>query len=363
MIRPGSLSFPFLPPLTKPTSRPTLPTMKFLPVSILLLACGLPAGMVHAQAAASPSAEPAAAPALTEAQASSVLNQLKELEAQIQQMRGSNLSTILTRLREGLASDQAAMALYLECDTLVNSKRKEADKGEARQRKEMMERNLDRRPKGGGNSPASDDGDAGFAIRLGLQYLILTLEAHETKDEELGKLVPKLQEYLQTLTAAAPKLKGNAYNRLSNALSPNNPVIEAFSLAPYIQRKNWTNRPLDIGGIYLQTLLPLAKKEDMPALWDARINTEGIFRKEQMFAPEFELWTKNELPTLRWQRATYLYEKGPSPVNGMADMLKVIRENPGHASAPEWVKSLRQLINQAAPSQASPGAAEATSGT
>lgn len=338
--------------------------MKFLPATlILLLACGLPSGPVLAQAPGPSNAEPPApAPALTEAQATSVLNQLKELEAQIMQMRGSNLSSVMARLREGLVSDQAAMNLWVECDNIVNSERKEADKADARQRKEMMER-MDRKPKGGGNSPANDNGDFAFAVRLGLQYLVLTLEAHETKDDDLIKMVPKIQDYVQALTAAAPKLKGRAYGYLGNALSQNNAIVDAFSLSPFLDRKNWSTRPLDIGAIYTQMLMPLAKKDDLPGLWDARINAEGTFRKEQMFAPEFELWTRTSLPMLRWQRAIYLHEKGPSPVNAMADMLKVIRENPGHANAPDWVKTLRQLVNQSAPGETSPGVDEAPAGT
>lgn len=301
-------------------------------------------------------------PALTEAQVSSVLNQLKELETQISQMRGNTLASVMTKLREGMTSDQAAMKLFMECDMIVNSERKESDKADARKRQEQIEKNMERRGKGGGNN---DEGDVDFAIRLGIQYLVLTLEANEAKEEEFKKIVPKLQEYIQTLLAAAPKLKGRANGQLASALTDRNPIVSAFNLTPYINPKNWANRPTDIGGMYMQTIFPIAAKDDMaslPTLWDARINAEGTFRKEHMFVPEFELWTKTELPGLRWQRAKYLYEKGPSAINAMADMLKLIKENPGHSDAPKWVKELRQLVNQSAPSPASPNL-EASAGS
>ncbi|TDU64655.1 hypothetical protein EI77_04106 [Prosthecobacter fusiformis] len=298
---------------------------------------------------------PNPAVSLTEAQVTTVLTQLKELEGQILEMRGSTLSTVMARLRQGMASDQAAMNLYLECDKIVNSERKEADKSEARKRQEDIEKKMDRRPKGGGGAP-EETGDFGFAVKLGLQYLILTLEAHEAKDEDFNKMIPKLQEYIQTVVAAAPKLKGRASGYLNNALSPSNPIVDAFSLSRYLNRKEWSTRPMDIGSMYTQTLLPLAEQENkelLPGLWDARITAEGVFRKENMFAPEFELWTRNELPTMRWQRAMYLYQKGPSPINALADMLKVIKENQSHADAPKWVTELRQLVNHSAPTQKS----------
>lgn len=299
-------------------------------------------------------------PKLTEAQVSNVLTQLKELENQILQMRGNNLSTVLTKLRAGLASDQAATSLYLECDRLVNSERKEADKAEARRRQEAMERNIDRKGGGGGGgAKADDEGEFALAIRFGLQYLIMTLEAHEAKDEDFKKMVPKLQSYIQELVAAAPKLKGRSANYLNTALTGRNPIIEAFQLERFLEREGWSTRPMDFGSMYSQTILPLAEeenKESLPALWDARINAEGAFKKENMPEPEFILWTQNQVPALRWARARYLYEKGPSPINAMADMLKLIKENPNHPDAPGWVKELRTMVNEASPTPVSESA-------
>lgn len=320
----------------------------FLPSALLAVCLG---SFASAQAPVAPAA-PKPAQTLTDAQVTTVLSQLKELESKILEMRGNNLTTILSRLRAAMATDQTAMNLFLDCDNIVNSERKEVDKSDARARRDQMERQT----KGGGGGKNNDEGDFGFAVRLGIQYLILTLEAHEAKDEDFKKMVPKLQEYIQALVAAAPKLKGRASGYLNNALSNSNAIIDAFKLERYLNRKGWSTRPTDIGSMYIQTLLPIAEetnKENLPALWDARINAEGIFRKERSTAPEFELWTQNELPVIRWQRAVYLYEKGPSSINALADMLKLIRENPGHANAPIWVKSMRELVNQSAPEQQS----------
>lgn len=297
---------------------------------------------------------PAAAPKLTDAQVTNVLTQLQELEKTILNQRASNLGGILAKLTAAVASDQAAVKFYTDCDVLVNSERKEASKTEARQRQEMMERSMDRsKAKGGGNGGAAtdDDGDLGTALRLGLRYLMLTLEAHEAKEEDFKKMGPKLSSYIQDLTAAAPKLKGRAFGMLNRVCGGGSPVVEAFQLDRYLGAKNWSRSPADIGGMFQQTLFFLAEKDakdSLPGLWDTRINYEAAFRKEQLPGPEYDLWVQNGLPALRWQRAAYLYEKGPSPVAAMADMLKVIKEHPAHADAPSWVDALRKSVNESA---------------
>jgi len=304
-----------------------------------------------------PASEP---PKLTEAQVNNVLSQLQELEKQILTQRGNNLSSILAKLNDAISSDQAAIKFYTDCDVLVNSERKEASKSEARQRAEQVERNMERKSKAGAGAD-DQEGDTALALRLGLRYLILTLEAHETKDDDFKKMAPKLQSYIQDLVASAPKLAGRSMGMLNRVSGPGSPVVQAFQLDRYLAREHWSRDPANFGGMYNQTLLFLAKdeaKDSLPTLWDSRINNEAAFRKEQMTEPEYALWLQNELPSLRWERATYLYKNGPSAINAMADMLKVIKEFPAHADAPKWVEELRSSVNESAavpPSEAATG--------
>lgn len=300
--------------------------------------------------AASETPAAAAAPKLTEAQVNSVLDQLKVLEADILAKRGSNLSAVLAKLSSAIASDQAAIKFYTDCDVLVNSERKEASKSEARQRAEQVEKNMERKSKAGAGS-GDEEGDNGIALRLGLRYLMLTLEAHEAKDDDFKKMVPKLQSYIQDLVASAPKLHGRAFGVINRACAPNSPVVEAYQLDRYLNREHWSRDPSNIGGMYQATLFYIAEaeaKDSLPTIWDSRINNEAAFRKEQMSEPEYILWLQNELPALRWDRAAYLYENGPSVINAMADMLKVIKEFPAHADAPKWVNQLRLKVNESA---------------
>lgn len=297
------------------------------------------------------------APKLTEEQVANVMSQLSNLEKDIMAMRGNTLSTVLAELRSAAESDAAAARFYLKCDAVVNSDRKELDKVEARRREENAQRALEQQRKGQqAKSPADEDGENGFAIRLGLQYLILTLEAHETKDEDLDKMVPKLQAFISQMVNDAPKLKGRAMNMFQSCSRAGGPVVEALQIQRYLNRAKWSSQPGNVGSIYQATLFPLAEeksRDSLPTLWDSRILAEGTMKKATLTEPEFELWTKNELPLLRWERARYLYKQGPSPINALADMLKVIKENPGHPDAPKWVAEMRVSVNQSAPTPVS----------
>ena len=289
--------------------------------------------------------EPAAPQTLTPEQLTNVLKQITQLEDQIAAMRDGRLAAALQKIRAGVASPRDALNLFMECDKIVNADRKELDKAEARRRQEMMER----REK---NDNAEDDGQFSQAVQLGLKYLALTLEANELKAEDKAAMIPKLQAYIQELVASAPNLRGRSLQYLASAVNDRNPIVDALRLSPFTKPRDWSPQAMDIGGMYKNTLLPTAEKykpELLPTLWTERINAESALRKETMPAPEYELWLQDDVPALRWERASYLVEKGPSKINAMADMLALIKEFPGHADAPGWLSELRKSLNEVAP--------------
>lgn len=305
-----------------------------LPALLLALAC-LPA---LAQ-------QPDAPQTLTPDQLTNVLKQITLLEEQIAAMRDGRLAAAMQKIRAGVASPRDALNLFMECDKIVNAERKELDKAEARRRQEMMER----REK---NENAEDDGQFSQAVLLGLKYLMLTLEANETKAEDKAAMIPKLQAYIQELVGSAPSLRGRSLQYLAGAVSERNPIVDALRLSPFLKPRDWTSQAMDIGGMYKSTLLPTAEKykpELLPTLWTERISAESALRKETMPAPEYELWLQDDVPALRWERARYLVEKGPSKINALADMLALIKEFPGHADAPGWLGELRGALNEVAP--------------
>lgn len=288
---------------------------------------------------------PLPAISLTPQQVELITKQLADLEKQIQDLRGSTLSTVMQKLRSAVASDAAALNLLLDSEKLVNVDRKDLDKTEERQRKEQMDRNAERRSD---KKTEDQDGDMGTAARLHIQYMILTLEARETKPADRSALIPKLTAYIQDLVANAEKLKGRSGQLLNREVS-GSVVAQAFQIERFLQGGgDWAGRPLDLGGMWERFILPHVKEEKpdgLAAQLDARISAETALRKGMMPEPEFMIWGQQELPGLKWQRANYLLRNGPTPLNALKDMLDHIKANPGHPDAPRWVAEMHAAMS------------------
>ncbi len=286
---------------------------------------------------------------LTPQQIELISKQLADLEKQIQDKRGSALSAVTQKLRSAVASDAAALNLLLESEKLVNVERKGLDKAEERQRKEQMDRNAERRTD---KKVEDQDGDMGTAARLHIQYMILTLEARETKPEDRGNLLPKLAAYIQDVVANAEKLKGRSGQFLSRDVG-SSVIAQAYQIERFLQvGGDWASRPVDFASMWERFILPQVKAknpETLAAQFDTRISAETALHKGMLPEPEFIIWGQQELPELKWDRANYLLRNGPAPLNAMKDMLDHIAAYQGHPDAPRWVAELRTAMN---PSQA-----------
>lgn len=318
--------------------------------SILLLLCSLGFSFpALAQTESTP--PPAPAVKLTAEQIELITKQLAELETQIGQLRNQNLGGIIEKLRAASSSEAAAAAFHAECEKLVSVERKELDREEARRIQERIERMNEQRR----NADPKTEGDINLALKIQLQFLLLTLEAHETKDR--APLIPRLQSHIQQIVSVADKLKGRAFEILAAPVaSDRNPVVAAYQLQSYLRVPQWPNSAIDFDGMWNATLLPWFKEnkpEELAVLWDNRILVEGTLRKSRFSDAEFQLWSQNELPALRWVRAEYLYQHSPTPINALADMLKLIREFPGHPDSPKWLEAMRQRVTQASTGSAS----------
>jgi hypothetical protein len=71
---------------------------------------------------------------------------------------------------------------------------------------------------------------------------------------------------------------------------------------------------------------------------------EGTFRKERFFEGEFVVWSQQAVPELRWRRAQDLLAHSSTPVTGLSEMLAVIKANPHHPSATQWITELRGYV-------------------
>jgi hypothetical protein len=292
---------------------------------------------------------------LTPQQVEVINKQLADLEKQIQDMRGSTLGAVMQKLRSAVASDAASLSLLLDSEKLVNVERKDLDKTEERQRKEQMDRNAERRSD---KKSEEQDGDMGLAARMHIQYMILTLEARETKATDRDKLLPRLTAFIQDVVANAEKLKGRAGQFLGRDVG-GGIIAQAFQIERFLQGGgDWTPRPLDFAGMWDRFILPIVKEQKpdgLAAQFDSRISAETTFRKAMMPEPEFLIWGQQELPGLKWQRANYLLRNGPTPINALKDMLDHIKAYPGHPDAPGWLAEMRSAMDAGRAADTPPG--------
>lgn len=320
--------------------------MRTLLASLVVVSASLP--LAAQDPAPAPAAPPSAQSLLTPEQMKSVLTQLDELEKTILAQRGASIGSIIQKLRAASGSDAAALSLIEDCEKLVMVERRDGDRDDARR----IEQRIQQSKKADTKKTEEKQGDEMTGLRLALEYLALTLEAHEAKD--IKDMIPKALAYHQTLLAQGEKLKGRTGASLMASVAGGGGrggvgiVVEAYQLQRFLQREGWPLQPADIMGTYERLILPSIredKKEDLATTWDTALTNYATFTKARMPEGEFLVWQQQTYPELRWQRATDLFENGTSPVLGLAEMLKVIKEFPHHPSSPTWVKTLRGLVD------------------
>jgi hypothetical protein len=159
-------------------------------------------------------------------------------------------------------------------------------------------------------------------------------------------------------------VSGNIGNVLRQSVKSTE-FAKAYLLEDHLTRSNWSYSPLDIPDIYENVIFPYyleTKPTELGTQWDNRINAELNLRKLTMSETEFGLLAKERQPELAWQKANFMLTNHLNPLQAMADMLKIVRENPTHPKAVEWLKTLREMVNTAQPPQqtANPGATAVT---
>ncbi|CAN5752769.1 hypothetical protein BH11VER1_BH11VER1_34410 [soil metagenome] len=322
--------------------------MKYLIPSILFL---LPSLMV-AQPAAPASA--AAASKLTDEQTASIIKQLDQIEAQITKNRGDSFSNALSRFKAGAANDKDALSLYLDCYKLEHFDRKDLKQTDFQEWRDKNEEKF-------------KDPEFLLGLRLQLEFLVICIQAQDAT--EVGPMVPALQSFIpkavsavqSTMThSASGALKdkdkgkgaggGNGGRQLLDTLKQ--PVTgtvfcKAYLLDDLLKREDWEYSPLGINAIYQTIILPYYLKNkpaEIPAQWEARINAELVLRKAVTSETEYQLFYKENYPQLLWTKNNYLLKNNVTPILALADMLKIVRDNPTHANANTWVKELREAV-------------------
>ena len=124
------------------------------------------------------------------------------------------------------------------------------------------------------------------------------------------------------------------------------PVVQWLRLKDFINAEGWEKQPSNFDGIYNSIILPEFRlNRDPKALeyWDLKYNREAEVAARTKLAFEVEKFTTLRRPVLMWSRAEEMLAIGHKN-RALTEMLSVIRANPLHPEAANWVVKLEQLL-------------------
>jgi len=284
---------------------------------------------------------------LSAADREALLENLEKLQDSVNEKVKTRFGSASSDFKAAMASDDAALNLYLACVEKVDFT--------ARDRKPADFRDWKRRE--------SDRlGDAGFkrALRHQLRWLALTLQAGATADRE--PLASEAQQIVDAIFSQAAELDGQQ-QVLREAVTAT-VFARAYDLNT-IKIENWPLSPLELGPIYDSILLPPHRKPEkiasLKATWQKRITQEtqartyfsGGGRQERNAAPTPESlrFVNETLPSLQWQMEVDLFRSGDERASAMR-MLAHIDKNIAHPRAREWGQQFKELLNPTRPTAA-----------
>jgi hypothetical protein len=279
---------------------------------------------------------------LKDADREAILEKLESIRKGAETSIESRFRTATSAFRTAIASESAALDLYLNCEEKVNfidMKKKSSDFREWRKQK-------------------SDTlGDAAFknALRQQLRWLLLTMEAASPKADR-ENLAIEAQTILESVMSQTDDL--HPHRGFLDQAVTSSVFARAYNLGG-LKVENWPLSPLAVSEIYEQILLPPLRKPDrIPALkaaWDKRINMESMLVNDWSHrpngkgnnaerSPQFEKFIIETLPNLQWQAEIDLFNSGDQKAASLR-MLQHIEKYLSHDNATKWSDELTNLLS------------------
>lgn len=303
---------------------------------------------------------------LSDADRETLLGNLEKIREAADSKSGARFKLALAAYRNAMASDDAAIDLYLNCMEKVNfeelqKKAAEFRDWKAKEREKLAEPGLR------------------LALRHQLRWLMLTLEAASEKPDRV-KLTGDAQEAIDSIFRDAQKLKGQQ-EVLSQAVT-STVFARAYDIN-HVKVEKWASSPIEIDAIYDEILLPPYRKPTtlatLRAGWIKRIQQETVKMElwsatpreprgnrddkrsgmaSDMQSPEFLKFIEEDLPKLQWKMEVDLFTYGDQ-AGASVRMLTLLGKHLGHPSAREWSDELKKLLKPAVAIPVPQGAEEA----
>jgi len=298
------------------------------PLTLALLVAALPASTL---------ADP-----LSAADREALLENLEKLRNNVDAKVDSRFGSASAAFRAAMASDDAALELYLKCVEKVDFTDRDRKPADFR---DWRRRESDRL------------GDPGFrrALRHQLRWLVLTLQAGSSKADRAA-LAKEAQQIVDSIFSQAAELSGQQQT-LGQAVT-GSMFARAYDLNS-LRVDNWPMSPMQLSEVYDGLLLPPHRQPGSAAslrsTWQKRITQEGLARDyfsgggrrnpRDAASPESLRFINETKPQLEWQMELDLFRNGDERASAIR-MLDHIEKHITHASARDWGQQFQTLLSQ-----------------
>lgn len=282
---------------------------------------------------------------LSDADRETLLEQLEKIRESADSKVDARFRLAVTAYRAAMASDEAAMELYLNCLEKMNFEQQQKKASEFREWKRKEAEKL------------SEPG-LRLALRYQLRWLLLTIQAASEKADR-GKLAGEAKEVIESMFIDLTQLKGQ------EAIL-GKPVTSSVFATVYqidsIKVDHWALSPVQLDQVYETIILPPlripSRVSELRAAWIKRIQQEGIMaehwtpevRKSKKIgmasalqAPEHEKFLMETQPKLQWEMEVDLFQNGDE-ADSSVRMLAHLEKYINHDSARQWGEEFKALL-------------------
>ncbi len=298
---------------------------------------------------------PAPAETITSAQREKLSKALDLLINKSKATLNSRQATAYKAYKEARGSNSAAYDLYLDCVEKVDF----LDSG----KKSSDFRDWKKVNKGRISDPAFR-----LALRHQLNWLVLTIEAARQEEADYATLTPKARSAISSIFEDAKRLEG--YHSILRQDVLSSVFAKAYGFGSY-KVKEWPTNPLNLVQVYDKVIFPplrnSKKAATLRSAWMERISyqeqslenwapmpkSKTVGMKKDLKPPAYNKFLETEKPKLIWEMEMDVYKAGDE-YGAATRMLTHLSRNISHNSAPEWAKTLTELIGPPADKKEAP---------
>ena len=191
------------------------------------------------------------------------------------------------------------------------------------------------------------------ALLLHLKYLLMALQRKDL--EKPATQLPSVMAYVKDLVASEEDFANQKPQNDETKALLNKPLNQSiFSqwlrLGEWLpNEKTWEMQPGNVAGILEKNVRTILREQKDPQLigtWDLEMQFEAdriTTGRSEYQADQFNAVTR---PRMQFKQALDLVTIG-QPNRALTEMIKLVRENPGHQDFPVWVGKIRELVKPA----------------